>query len=144
MSISTLKTITIKPRFFSQKLIQLVEERKNAKFVFESSVKQSYGWLNQPVAIFYTEEKHPVSNSNYMGIVYQENRPFIIDGQSAVDDAFTVMEYNGEYFNSVFRHDYVCFDGNGIDGGRDYMRIIGEPTLLKAKIINGEVHVIND
>lgn len=144
MYIKNLKTIKIKPRFFSNKLIENIEKKKGVRFVFESSVKHEDGWLNQPAAIFYSEEKHPISNSNYMGVVFKKDKLYLVNGQSAVDGQFIVMEYRGEFFNSVFCHDYLCFDGEGIDGGREYTRIIGNPKLLKAEIINGEVYVSND
>lgn len=136
-----MELIKIKPRFFKEEVIKIVEEKKSAKFVFESTIKQSTGWLNQPVAIFYTEEKHPVSQSNYFGLLEQHGSWYIVDGSTAATD-FTVMEDGGDYYNSVFRHDCFMKNGNGIDGGRDYLKVIGHPKLYTAIVKNGEIYVV--
>jgi len=133
----------IEPRFFSEELLSVIEKKKNAKFVVESSIKQSFGWLNEPVAIFYYSEKvHEVSNSHYFGILIKNRIMYIVNGQSAVEEPFTVMEFSGKIYNSVYRNDFVVFDGNGIDGGREYLRVIGDPLLKQVKIIEDHLEYV--
>lgn len=136
------KEITIKPRFFTEEQIRIVSEKKNGRFVVESTVYQRSGWLNLPVAIFYTEEAHPASNSHYFGFLFShDGTPYIVDGQTAAATPFSVMEKNGEYYNSVYRHDCCMVDGEAIDGGRDYVHVLGNPRILPAKIVKDKVVV---
>lgn len=141
-----MNTIKIKPRFFSEELLEKIEKIKDAKFVVETSVRDFRGnWVNLPMAIFYCKEKHPVSDSRYFAFYYNESgQSYVTNGQSAVDEPFTVIEQEGEYFNSVFRHDYNSLGSVAIDGGRDYCRIIGNPTVKTAKIVENRVELIEE
>jgi hypothetical protein len=103
-----------------------IEDKYNAKYVFESCLKNVHGdWANFPVAIFYTEEAHP-QGSNYFGLYKTEDGDIMItNGIRATEEPFSgVMAKNGDVIYSRYRHDYRTSDDGSVfvDGGRDYFR----------------------
>jgi hypothetical protein len=123
---------------FSDKQIALIENKYDAKYVFESCIKDINGnWANFPVAIFYTEEKYP-EGSNYFGLYINEDRETIIcDGISATEP-FIGIAIDENVIYSRYRHDYREFFDIFIDGGRDYLRYGGD-TNENTKIVNIKV-----
>jgi len=115
--------------------IKIIENKMNAKYIFESCLKTtSGGWSNAPFAIFYTEDAHP-QGSNYFGIYVD------IDGKTMITNAISATEpfqgaaIDDEIIYSRYRHDFREHRGVFIDGGRDYIRWGGE-RMTDAKIVN--------
>ena len=108
-----------------------VERQYNAKYLGEFTLKNTKGnWVNTPVAIFYTPQKHP-EGSNYFGLYINSvtGVPMITNGLSAVIDPETgeKVEYcginvSGYVIYSAYRHDFQKLDNAFIDGGRDYIK----------------------
>ena len=128
--------------------IKKIEEMKNAKYVCETCLRNvDGGWANQPVAIFYGAEEHPVSKSRYFGLyVYMQDRVMITNGQSAVDEPIQgIIADDGEIIYSRYRHDFRrSKDGSVfIDGGRDYIRssVLPEDRHVTLRIVDGELIV---
>lgn len=134
---------------FTENGIEKIEELRSATYVCETCVRVSPDgpWADQPVALFYGSEPHPVSNSRYFGIyINQNDKIFITNGQSAVDEPITgVIADNGDIIYSRYRHDFRRSpDGSVfIDGGRDYYRgsILQEDRYVKLVIEDGELKV---
>lgn len=119
--------------------IKLIEERYNAKYVFESPLKDKKGnWTDVSFAIFFTEIPHP-EGSNYFGIYHTENGWMIVDGISAVQDPFEAVCINEDVVYSRYRHDYRAHNGIFVDGGRDYFRWGGD-RMNEAQIVNLSVN----
>jgi hypothetical protein len=127
--------------FLSPHVIKLIEEKKNAKYVCETCIKDKHdNWANQPAAIFMCPEPHPVSGSKYLAVI---GRPMLLDdgvnlvytnGQSAVDTPIAgIIAKNGDIIYSRFRHDYrTSEDGTvTIDGGRDYTKTTCTDTTIR-------------
>jgi hypothetical protein len=120
--------------FLNAESIKLVEEKYNAKFVFESPLKLPNGnWSDESVAVFYTEEAHP-QGSNYFGLYYTKEGWMITNAISAVEEPFDALCIDEEVVYSRYRHDYRPHKGVFVDGGRDYMRYGGE-RFSEAKIV---------
>lgn len=128
------KLAMISPRFFSEDAIERIESFYKAKYVMETTVIGKHeDWVNIPMCLFYSEKEHPDSNSKYFAIYYSmTGTAMITSGQSAVESSLHAVEYNGQVFNSVYRHDYNVIsdfiDGKfvnvmAIDGGRNYKKI---------------------
>jgi len=132
---------------FSDKQIALIENKYDAKYVFESCIKDINGnWANFPIAIFYTEEKYP-EGSNYFGLYINEDRETIIcDGISATEP-FIGVRINDIVVYSRYRHDYHEFSGVFIDGGRDYLRYGGDNNenteIVKIKVVKDKLEIEN-
>ena len=120
MKVNTESTI------LSERGIEFTEKQYKAKYVFESVLKTKAGTYTEfPVAIFYTEEPHP-EGSNYFGL-YPDGygRWMITNGITAIEGEYTGIVVKNEIYYSRFRHDYRSVNGNAIDGGRDYTRLVG-------------------
>ncbi len=133
--------IQTKPRFYPVEYIKQIEEKYNGKFICETCIKDSLGWMNRPLLLFYSEEKHKVSGSHYF-CVYQSSNGgwYIMNGQSAVDEDFTGVLHKGVVYFSVFRHDNHVFDGDlSVDGGRDYTITAKDLELVKLSIVKDKL-----
>lgn len=125
-----------------------IEKKFNAKYIGEFSLKNKDFWSDYPVAIFYTEKKHP-EGSNYFGILFlnhflPEEKPsvFITNGISAAEATWTgVMNEKGEILYSGYRHDYQVYGDLMIDGGQDYVRS-SLHTLVEFKIVKDHIEII--
>ena len=131
---------------FKPEGIAKIEEIKNAKYVCETCLRsKDGGWANQPVAIFYGPEEHPVSKSRYFGIYLDmDDRVMITNGQSAVDEPIQgVVADNDDIIYSRFRHDFRRSpDGSVfVDGGRDYFRgsVLPQERYVTLRIVDGEL-----
>ena len=129
--------------------MDVIEEQYNAKYIGEFCYKQpTKGWVNQPMALFYTEKKHP-EGSNYMGVLikYTITGEFdcviIVDGISAVEHEWVgVLDVNcNAVLYSAFRHDYQKLGDLMADGGPDYTRSSMHPNV-KFKIVKDKIEVI--
>ena len=106
--------------------IEQVEQRYNATYVMDTSIRGSDGQWFGPVALFYASTKHAVSGSHYFAIYVSFDRTLVIsNGQSAVDHVYTGLVYNNKIYISRFRHDFRQVGPNVIDGGLDYTRRVG-------------------
>jgi hypothetical protein len=113
--------------FLFDGVIKKLEDMYKAKYVFESCLKDSKGnYINNPAAIFYTEEPHP-RGSHYFA-VYQDfpGNLVISNGISATEGEYNGVVVDDEVYYSRFRHDYREVGNIAIDGGRDYLRLIGD------------------
>jgi hypothetical protein len=129
--------------FLKEDVIKKIEELRNAKYVFESTVKsKDGGWVNQPMAIFYTEKKHP-EGSNYFALYMQHGVPYITDGITAIEPEYTGVVNDDEVVYSRYRHDYRSAGSHAIDGGRDYTRLTGSnPKTVKFKVVEDHLEIV--
>ena len=133
---------------FSEENIAIIEKAYKAKYVFESSIRrdEKLSWSDIPVAIFYTEKKHP-EGSNYFGIWREPSSAvYIADAISAANEEIIgVVADNGDVIYSRYRHDFrTSPDGSvWIDGGRDYVRVGGNNDFVTMKVVDGVLTIIN-
>jgi len=137
---------------FTQDGITKIEKLRDSKFVCESCIRTKYpdgNWANQPVAIFYGKEPHPISNSRYFALfINGDNNIMVANAQSAVDEPITgVIADNEEIIYSRYRHDFRKSSDNSvfIDGGRDYVKsgIYPPERFVTLKIIDGDLVIVN-
>lgn len=111
---------------FSAEDTKKIEEMYKAKYVCTTCLKDSRGWFNSPVSIFYSEKKHP-EGSNYFGLYYNGfNELMMVDGISATEPFHAIKLENGDIIFSRYRHDYYRHGDVAVDGGRDYLETQGE------------------
>ena len=126
--------------FMSDDTIELIEKKYDAKYVFETCIKnKSDHWYNFPVAIFYTEEKHP-EGSNYFAIYKSCDGWMIADGITAIEEFDGVKTSDGVYY-SRYRHDYRNIPGGFVDGGRDYLRWSGDGEVVRIKVVRDRLEL---
>lgn len=99
--------------------IALVEERYGARYVGDFSVKQSNGWTDRPVAVFWRTEDHP-TYGRYFGMfrdveaIVDGDEPEVVYGSWMITNAQSVADHcwsgaraaDGEIVFSRFRHDF--------------------------------------
>ena len=123
---------------------EVVEEKYNAKYVGEFCYKNgSQGWMNQPMALFYTESPHP-DGSNYLGVLITSigNTVVLVDGISATEHEWdgVLNDKTNEVIYSAFRHDYQVLGDLMSDGGPEYHRSSCH-TQVKLQISKNEISV---
>ena len=126
----------------------VIEEQYNAKYVGEFCYRNGkQGWMNQPMALFYTEKPHP-EGSNYLGVLLTEtpltdvSSLVVVDGISAVEHTWAgiLNEERNEIIYSAFRHDYQILGDLMADGGAEYTRSSCH-TPVKLQIIKDKISV---
>ena len=131
--------------------VNVIEEEYSAKYVGEFCYKQpTKGWLNQSMALFYTDTPHP-EGSNYLGVVVQynpyteENSIIIVNGISAVEHEWIgVLDIKtDEILYSAFRHDYQTHGDLMADGGPEYTRSSLHLTV-KMQIVKDKIVILKD
>jgi hypothetical protein len=134
--------------FLTQEQIRDIEDKYNAKYVFESCCKDRDGnWGNFPAAIFYTEKAHP-EGSNYFAMFFSHRHLMIADGISATEKHIVGVEaFNGDVIYSRYRHDYRTSPDKTvfIDGGRDYLRsgMYETDRFVNMKVIKDRLEIVN-
>jgi hypothetical protein len=139
--------ITKESEIFTAQGIAKIEKLREAKYVCETCISVDSVWVDHPVAIFYGQVEHPVSNSRYFGLyVNEQDQVMIINGQTAVNEPITgVIADDGEIIYSRYTHDFrKSKDGSVfIDGGRDYVRasVLSKDRYVKLIMVDGEFEV---
>lgn len=142
-----MKVNTTSELFYADQ-ISKIEEHYNAKYVFESCLKNGDGnWANFPVAIFYTDTPHP-EGSNYFALWKSEHGLRITNAISAVEGiTYAGLEAEDEVIYSHYRHDFrVGKNGAFVDGGRDYFRYGGDKhddyNIVNFKVVGGCIEIV--
>lgn len=116
------------------------------KYVMDTSIKNTKGnWSDQPVALFYCEKRHEVSDSHYFVIYCDlfDSLSYVANGQSAVDHTYTGLVLNNEIYYSRYRHDFRQVGPDTIDGGLDYVRLMGcTLPIVRFNIVDGQCIVV--
>ena len=124
-----------------------VEKAFDCKFVCESTIKNQAGfWMNQPVAIFYTENNKNKWHTNYIAIHPFEYNTVDVkfkNGEDALEEFVGVVADNGEIIYSRFRSDLVTSEDGSvwINGGRERLETNAKSTV-RLKIIKDQIEVI--
>ena len=116
--------------------IKLIEETRHAKYVYETCPKTKDGdYANIPMAVFYTEKKHP-EGSHFFGVFIDPvtRRTMVCDASKHMGPLEGIALPNGDVIYSRYRHDFREHDRVFVDGGRDYLRYGGAGI--------NEVHVV--
>jgi hypothetical protein len=125
--------------------IRTIEEKYNAKFVFESQLKlKDNNWSDFSSAVFYTETPHP-EGSNWFGIWRNDGKYMISNAISAVEEPFFgVLAENGDIIYSRHPHDLRVSDDRTvfIDGGRGHPRYDMEHRVVKLRVSRDKVVVV--
>ncbi len=136
---------------FDRKQVQRLEP--SAIYVGDLAVQSQKGvWSGIPVAVFYTPEPREGYTNHYFGVYKSQTRRdmptwMICDATSVAEHTWGGLEMKGEVIFSRWRHDFrtFSFDGPYVDGGPDYMRVVGLQEIAKPvrlRLVNGIFKVI--
>jgi len=140
---------------FDAEALERIEAHYEAKYVCETCVKSKNGWVNSSVSVFYQPDpdKVPVGGSQWFGLFFREDfsdplataRLVICNAITAVEQDITgIVADNGDIIYSRYRHDYRWSPDKSvmIDGGRDYDRHNGGGALVKLRIIEDKLCIV--
>ena len=88
--------------------------------------------------IFYRETPHPVFGNRYFGLY---SNPLMITNADKVEELkFEMVEVNGQWHYSQDRHDFHTVGDVSIDGGRAYLKMVGNLShpVKTFRVKNGE------
>lgn len=125
------------PIFPTERVIDHYSEKDGVdiKYVCTSAVQPE---ANFAADIFYRETPHPEFGNRYFALYrnpYSDNAEVMITNADKIEelDFAMIKDKDGEYWYSSHRHDCLFIDGSMIDGGRAYVRHIGEVTNFRVK-----------
>lgn len=122
---------------FKNEMIYHIEKSYKAKFICETCIRDATGgWYNTPVALFYSEKKHPEGSNWFAIFQITDGSVSITNGISSVepDNTLTGITNGKEIVYSTHRHHLSKLDDGFIDGGRDYAKIALSTNLKTVKI----------
>ena len=136
--------INHRPQFNTQTACELYSEKDGVPVTYVCTTALGDGTV--PVDVFYRETPHPEFGNRYFGLYWSDgglrNEPqvMIINADRVEDLTFDMIEVNGQWHYSQHRHDFYSVGGTSIDGGRAYIRLVGDIHVPRAtlKIINGQ------
>lgn len=137
----------------TEEKIKLIEDEYGVKFIGDFCVKNTLGgWANIPVAVFYQESpKTELGHSHYMGLYWKSltGDLMITNAESAFSVPISgFIDDDGYFTYSSHRWHYASGIQDGkpvaVDGARDYIRVVGDPKLLRARINKDHLEKIND
>lgn len=123
--------------------IPAVEKQYNATFVGDFCIKDQRGnYIDRTVAIFWQTTPPVEGYSNYFGLFVRDGQGYITSGATAFDKPIdAIVTPTGEVVYSRYRHDFRKAETADfyVDGGRDYMRIVGSTKGSRRAqlIVNG-------
>jgi len=128
---------------FSDKGIKIIEERYNAKYMGYWCTNHGGRWQEMPVDVFYVENPDTSKgHTNFFGMFRKGENVLITDASSCFAEPITgVLTDTGEVVVSRYRHDYRASGGGAIDGGRDYLKLVGEAVYypkVRVTVESGE------
>ena len=93
------------------------------KYVCSSSIRERGSVYD----IFYREDgsPHPQFGNRYFGIILFDGLPYI----GNADNIENLLFYTIDGVYSQNQHDMRKVEGGYLDGGRDYLRIVGNPKF---------------
>lgn len=131
-----------KPIFDTDKIIKHYEEKDGVPIHYICTSAINMGTL--AADIFYRETPHPEFGNRYFGLYnnsYFGNSTIMITNADPIETLdFTMVDINDKLYYSQHRHDFHTIGDVSIDGGRAYIRLVGNlnyPTVT-LKVKNGE------
>lgn len=95
--------------------------------------------------IYYRETPHPEFGNHYFGLYrnpYSDNAEIMITNADKVESLdFDMIEIDGVLHYSQHRHDFYSVGDVSLDGGRSYLRLVGNVSAYPVKRLvlkNGE------
>ena len=120
------------PIFDTKKVINLYTEKDGVpiKYVCTSAVQQHAEFAAD---VFYRETPHPEFGNRYFGLYrnpYAGEAEIMITNADVIESLeFEMVEVGGELHYSQHRHDFHTVGDVSIDGGREYLRLVGNVNV---------------
>lgn len=142
--------INHRPQFNTQTVCKMYSEKDGVPVSYVCTTALDHGTV--PVDVYYRETPHPEFGNRYFGlylssgVLRNEAKMMICNADKIEDLTFDMVEAEGQWQYSQHRHDFYSAGDVSIDGGRAYLKIIGNIDVPKAtmKVVDGEFVETND
>ena len=136
--------INHRPLFEIEKACKLYSEKDGVPIKYVCTT--ALGGGTQAMDVFYRETPHPEFGNRYFGLYRSYNfngydsNIMITNADKIEDLTFEMIEVNGQYHYSQHRHDFYSVGDVAIDGGRAYIKLVGNVHVPRAsmKVVNGD------
>jgi hypothetical protein len=132
-----------RPIFNTERVCKLYSEKDGVPVTYVCTTALGDG--TQAVDVFYRETPHPEFGNRYFGLFYVDRystwEEISITNADRVEDlTFDMIEVDGQWHYSQHRHDFYSVGGTSIDGGRAYIRLVGDINVPRTtlKVVNGQ------
>ena len=132
-----------RPIFDTERACELYSEKDGVPVTYICTT--ALGDETQGMDIFYRETPHPDFGNRYLGLYWTTTwggaEQVMITNADIVEDlTFDMIEVDGQWHYSQHRHDFYSVGGTSIDGGRAYIRLVGDINVPRAtlKVVNGQ------
>ena len=139
-----------RPIFDTERACELYSEKDGVPVTYVCTTALGDG--TQSMDVFYRDTPHPEFGNRYFGLYWTTTwggaeQVMITNADRVEDLVFEMIEVDGQWHYSQHRHDFYSVGGTSIDGGRAYIRLVGDIHVPRAtlKIVNGQFEkVIED
>jgi len=141
--------INHRPLFDTKRVCELYSAKDGVPVTYVCTT--ALGGEAQAMDVFYRETPHPEFGNRYFGLY--RNQHFAADGTVMITNAdkiedltFDMIKVNGQWHYSQHRHDFHSVGDVAIDGGRAYVKLVGNINVPRAsmKVVNGEFFWFED
>ena len=136
--------INHRPMFDIEKVCKHYSEKDGVPVTYVCTT--ALGYEAQAMDVFYRETPHPEFGNRYFGLYksYNYNSAegvlMITNADKVEDLTFEMIKVNDQWHYSQHRHDFHSVGDVSIDGGRAYIKLVGNINVPRAsmKVVNGE------
>jgi hypothetical protein len=136
--------INHRPIFDTNRVCELYSAKDGVPVTYVCTTALGDG--TQAMDVFYRATPHPEFGNRYFGLFESNNYGGVRGGVSitnadAVEElSFEMIEVNGQLHYSQHRHDFHSVGDVAIDGGRAYIRLVGNVNVPRAtlKVVDGQ------
>ena len=136
--------INHRPIFNTQNICEIYSEKDGVPVTYVCTTALDDG--TQAMDVYYRETPHPEFGNRYFGLYWSDAlernlaHVMICNADKVEELFFEMVEANGQWQYSQHRHDFYSVGNVTIDGGRAYMKLMGNIHAPRStmKVLNGE------
>lgn len=135
--------INHRPIFDTEKVCELYSKKDGVPVTYVCTTALGDG--AHAMDVFYRETPHPEFGNRYFGLYWTTTwsgaeQMMITNADQVEDLKFEMIDAGGAWQYSRHRHDYFTVGGVSIDGGRAYLRLVGDINVTRAemRVVDGK------
>ena len=127
-----------RPLFNTQTACEIYSEKDGVPVTYVCTTALGNG--TQAVDVFYRETPHPEFGNRYFALYRGFDGVMICNADQIEDLTFDMVEVNDQWHYSQHRHDFYSVGDVTIDGGRAYLKLMGNINTPRAtmRVWDGE------
>lgn len=131
-----------RPLFDTQKVCEHYSKKDGVPVTYVCTTALNHGTMS--VDVFYRETPHPEFGNRYFGLYmnsYYDDAQIMITNADCIEGlTFDMVNVKDQWHYSQHRHDFYTVGDVSIDGGRAYVKLMGNIDVPRAslKVVNGQ------